>query len=198
MIISISKELYKVNIPSFKGEIKMLPFELSSVENVPKIFKDIVLRMIDFLPIKKGIAYLTVDGKLVEYGKTQRRGGPHIDGNYLRKGTWSDGGGHGWKVGDDGNSLTIEEHKLSYESKTGGMLICSDYPACMGWNGVFQGNPKTGGDCSHLNLGQGFMLKQNTVYYGNSQWIHESLNLDKTVHRTIIRITLPTNYPTLN
>ena len=43
-----------------------------------------VTKMIEFLPIKLGIAYLTVDGKLVKGGQTHRRGGKHLDGNYYR------------------------------------------------------------------------------------------------------------------
>ena len=85
MINSISKELYEVQIPSYNGEVKMLPFDLSNINNVPEQFKELVSKMIEFLPIKKGIAYLTIDGKFVESGKTQRRGGPHIDGNYLKE-----------------------------------------------------------------------------------------------------------------
>ncbi len=192
MINSISKELYEVQIPSYNGEVKMLPFDLSNINNVPEQFKELVSKMIEFLPIKKGIAYLTIDGKFVESGKTQRRGGPHTDGNYLKENSW--GGTSGWKVGGDGIGLTTEEHKLSYESNTGGMIICSDYPGCMGWNGKFDGFPNTGGDCSHLDLDEGFLLKPNTVYYGNSQWIHESLPLNESVHRNLVRITLPTDY----
>ncbi len=33
------------------------------------------------------------------------------------------------------------------------------------------------------------------VYYGNSQWIHESLPINDSVHRNLVRITLPTDYP---
>lgn len=197
MILSISKELYPVSIPQHEGEIKMLPFDLSNLEAIPAKFKSLVSKMIEFLPIKQGIAYLTVDGKLVEKGKTQRRGGAHTDGNYLQEGDWGGGGGNGWKVGGNGRSLTPAEHKLSYESETGGMIITSNYPACKGWNGIFDGKPNTGGDCSHIKLDTGFMLKPNTVYYGNSQWIHESLPIDQTTHRTLVRITLPTEYPML-
>lgn len=197
MITSISKELYEVQIPNFTGEVKMLPFNLENLAEIPSQFKEMVAKMIEVLPIKKGIAYLTVDGKLVEKGKTQRRGGAHTDGNYLKEGDWGKGGGNGWKVGGDGRTLTKEEHKLSYENETGGMLIASTYPACKGWNGLFDGFPNIGGDCSHISLNEGFILKPNTVYYGNSQWIHESLPIDKTTHRVVARITLPVDYPVI-
>ena len=202
MITSISKELYEVQIPNFTGEVKMLPFNLENLAEIPNQFKELVTKMIEVLPIKKGIAYLTIDGKLVDKGKTQRRGGVHIDGNYLPSFSWGDGGnnggGNGWKVGEGGRILSSNEHKLSYENKNGGMLIASNYPACKGWNRKFKGTPYVGGDCTRLEgLGEGFLLKPNTVYYGNSQWLHESLPIDKTTHRIVARITLPIDYPAL-
>lgn len=207
MINSISKELYEVQIPDYTGEIKMLPFNLESLAEIPKQFKELVSSMIEALPIKEGIAYLTLDGRFVEKGTSQRRGGVHIDGNYLApsKGGWSDGlgwsgtgGGNGWKVGEGGRILSSVEHKLSYESQTGGMLIASTYPACKGWNGEFQGDAYVGGDCTKIQgLGEGFILKPNVVYYGNSQFLHESLPIDESTHRVLARITLPLDYEVL-
>lgn len=201
MITSISKELYKVRIPDYTGEIKMLPFNLETLAEIPEMFKALVIKMIEALPSKKGIAYLTMDGKLVEEGKTQRRGGVHIDGNFIQDvSEWGGGhGGNGWKVGEGGRILSSEHHKLSYENKTGGMLIASTYPACKGWNGMFEGTPYVGGDCTRIKgLDEGFVLKPNTVYYGNSQFLHESLPIAKTTHRIVARITLPMDYPVIN
>lgn len=199
MITSISKELYEVQIPLHTGELKMLPFNLEDLAEIPGKFKGLVEKMIETLPIKKGIAYLTVDGKKVMAGQTQRRGGVHIDGNFLPSLKWgSSGGQNDWKVGGDGRKINPEEHKLSYKNKTGGMLIASTYPACKGWNGVYKGEPGTGGDCTKVsNLGEGFILKPNVVYYGNSQFLHESLPIEETTHRVIVRVTLPMDYPVL-
>ena len=175
----------------------MLPFDLETLNEIPLEFNSMVTNMIKFLPMKKGIAYLTVDGKLVKEGQTQRRGGMHIDGNYIHDiRSW--GGGGGWKVGEGGRILSSEHHKLSYESQTGGMLIASTYPACKGWNGEFEGNPYVGGDCTRVKVGEGFMLKPHMLYYGYSQFLHESLPIDKTTHRVVARITLPMNYPLIS
>lgn len=196
MINSVSKELNQVKIPFYNGEVSMLPFNLNDLSNIPMEFVEVVKQMISNLPELVGEAYLTVHGKFVKKSKTLRRGAPHIDGNYLKEvSTW---GGNGWKVGQHGVKLSSNEHKISYENNTGGMLIASNYSACKGWNGTFDYKAKEGGDCSHIPLEDGFHLKENVVYYGNSQFIHESLPLDRDVHRVLFRITLPTNYPLIN
>lgn len=192
MINSFSKELNYINIPFYKGETSMLPFKLDNITGLPVEFIRTVKEMIKNLPNKTGEAFLTVHGEFVKKAKTLRRGAPHIDGNYIKEASrWGQGGGNGWKVGENGVSLKSEDHKLSYQNKKGGMLIASNYSACKGWNGKYKGEAKEGGDCSHIELGNGFMLKENTVYYGNSQFIHESLPLDRDIFRIMYRITLP-------
>lgn len=193
MINSMSKELNYIKIPFYKGEVSMLPFKMNDLESVPEKFREVVRSMIENFDYKIGEAFLTVHGKFVKKDKTLRRGAPHIDGNYIKEtSTWGNGGGgNGWKVGENGFKLSSEHHKLSYENKNGGMLIASNYSSCKGWNGKYKGKAKEGGDCSHINLGNGFLLKENTVYYGNSQFIHESLPLDQDFFRVLFRITLP-------
>lgn len=195
MINSISKELNEISVPFYKGEASMIPFELSDLTTLPNEFIKTVKEMIEHLPNKIGESYLTVHGKFVKKCKTLRRGAPHIDGNYIKEiCDWGQGGGNGWKVGENGVSLTSEYHKLSYQNKKGGMLMASNYSACMGWNGEYEGEPREGGDCSHIDLKDGFILKSGIVYYGNSQFIHESLPVDQDVFRVLFRITLPIDY----
>ena len=195
MISSISKELNAISLPLYNGEVSMIPFELSDLTALPNELIKTVKEMIEHLPSKVGESYLTVHGKFVKKSKTLRRGAPHIDGNYIKEiCDWGQGGGNGWKVGENGVSLTSEYHKLSYQNKKGGMLMASNYSACMGWNGDYEGEAREGGDCSHIDLKNGFMLKANTVYYGSSQFIHESLPLSEDVFRVLFRITLPIDY----
>lgn len=198
MINSISKEWNEVTIPHYNGEVSMLPFNLNDLTTLPAQFIETANEMIKELPNKVGQAFLTVHGKFVKKDDTQRRGAPHIDGNYLESLSWGSGGGNGWKVGENGNVLSSTEHKLSYKNKNGGMLIASNYSSCKGWNGKFKGEAGIGGDCRHIKLDSGFMLKPNKVYYGNSQFIHESLPLDKDVFRVLYRITLPIDYAQLS
>jgi len=193
MIHSIVQPLNTISIPYFKGEVSMLPFDLSDLSSLPTQFRETAEQMIKNLPNKIGMAFLTVHGKFVKKAKTLRRGAPHIDGNYMPQvSSWgNEGGNGGWKVGENGAKLSSQEHTLSYDNVNGGMLIASNYSACKGWAGKFEGKAKEGGDCSHLNLNEGFMLDANKVYYGNSQFIHESLPLDKDIFRVLFRITLP-------
>ena len=198
MIVSISKDLYHVEIPSYEGELKMIPFSLATLSEIPQRFKNVVSSMIKDLPVKKGIAYLTVDGRVVKKGETHRRGGPHIDGNYYPEFSTCGSGGNGWKVGEGGNTLNSDQHKQSYCVHTGGMIIASTIKGCKGWDGFFDGEPGVGGDCSHIELNEGFWLEPNMAYYGSSQFIHESMPIQEDHHRTLIRITLPPEYSVLH
>jgi hypothetical protein len=51
-----------------------------------------------------------------------------------------------------------------------------------------------GGDCRHIALDAPFTLTENTVYYGNNHFIHESLPIAIDAHRVFARITLPENH----
>lgn len=203
-IVSKSLKLGKASVPKYDGRIYMLPFELNNLNSIPEEFIDVVTKMVSSLTNKIGTAYLIVDGRVVKFSETHRKGGAHIDGNYLGSCVQSEDGWGGWSNENvgwsswNGTGIKIENgHEKSYESSKGGILLLSNYPASRGWNGTFSGHVGKGGDCSHINLPDGFILEQNTIYFGNSQWIHESMPIDKTTHRTIIRITLPLDYEPL-
>lgn len=84
----------------------MLPFSLETLDSVPDKFLGVISKMVGHLPVKKGIAFLTIDGKYINAGESHRRGGPHTDGNYLKEGDWGKGKDGGWKVGE------MVEHSL--------------------------------------------------------------------------------------
>lgn len=100
-------------------------------------------------------------------------------------------GGGGWKVGENGPSINTNLHERQYNSELGGIILASNYSSCVGWDGYYDGMPLRGGDCSHLNVKNHFTLKENTVYYGNNHFIHESLPVNDNVHRVFARITMP-------
>lgn len=204
---SKSKKVKKLVVPTYTSDKKltMLPIDLAGGNILPDEFKKylpLVKQMIAASPIKEGIAYLTIDEKLINAGETQRRGGPHIDGNFLPleqmgTGGWGARSRLDWKVGGDGRTLTSAQHKQSYTKRTGGMLIVSNFSLCKGWNGDFKGTVGEGGNCvtmtNQLKKNKGFMLKPNVLYVANSQFIHESLPTKETIKRVMVRITLPDN-----
>ena len=102
-----------------------------------------------------------------------------------------DFGGGGWKVGQDGPAIGSDLHKRQYCIDKGGIILASNYQACIGWVGEYQGLPAVGGYCEHIQLNEPFGLKENNVYYGNNHFIHESLAMSDDVHRVFARITLP-------
>ena len=191
-LISKSVDLGVIEVPFFDGKISMLPFDLSSFFGVPKEFVATVRKMTSSLNKKTGTAFLTVHGAFVEKDKTLRRGAPLIDGNYLKSHKWGSTGG--WKIGENGAKLNTKNHALSYKNNNGGMIIASNYSSSVGWNGIFKGEAGIGGDCRHIELRHPFKLEADKIYYGNSQFIHESLPVDKDVHRVMIRITLPIDH----
>lgn len=168
-------------------QIYMQPFKLSQSNKFEgnKYFS-LIKSMLSHITAS-GIAYLTIDEKLVRNGQSHRRGGPHTDGNYIY------GWGGGWLTGSAGRYLPENQHKEQYCSHTGGMIIASSYSACEGWVGEFSQEPKQGGCCSHVDLSamDNIKLNENTIYLGNSTFIHESLPVNKDVYRQLIRITLP-------
>ncbi len=104
-------------------------------------------------------------------------------------GCWGRSGG--WKVGENGPAIGTYEHTMSYEVETGGIILASNYSACKGWIGSYNGTPGVGWDCSNIELDTPFTLEPNTVYYGNNHFIHESIPMRDDVNRVLVRITLP-------
>ena len=140
-----------ISLPEYRGDrVYMHAFDIAN-PSMPEGYErwNPTLREIAACsPKKTGIAYVTIDEKIVRKGESHRRGGPHTDGNYL----FGWGGGGGWLTGEDGRFLPRDQHEEQYCSEKGGMLIVSSYKACRGWNGELKGEPAQGGDCSHLDL----------------------------------------------
>lgn len=179
--------LNKINLPLFTGEVSMVKFCLDSLEGLPLEFHNIARDMLKNVEVN-GNGYFTIHGKTLKKGETLRRPGPHTDGNY-EPCAW---GNSGWKVGENGPAVDTQYHKDSYLNPNGGIILVSNYEACIGWIGEFEGDINVGGNCSSFNLDKGkITLEKNTVYYGNNHFIHESLPMQDDVHRVLARITLP-------
>lgn len=178
-----------INLPLIIGEFPMMPFNIYTLEGLADEFKRLAIKMLDGVKHNGGTAFFTIHGKRLRKGETLRRGGPHVDGNYEPH-LMTFGGG-GWKVGQDGPAINTELHSRQYNNERGGIILASNYEACMGWIGEYEGLPKTGGDCSHIKLDEPFLLQRNKIYYGNNHFIHESLEVKDDVHRVFARITMP-------
>jgi hypothetical protein len=74
-----------------------------------------------------------------------------------------------------------------------GLILASDIPACMGYNGEFQGPIGEGGDCSHVDLTtmDGFLMDAGVTYAGNVTCLHQSVPLDHDCQRTLVRLNVP-------
>ncbi|MES2218985.1 MAG: hypothetical protein V4501_11305 [Pseudomonadota bacterium] len=191
-------ELGDTLLPTFEGKvgdsIYMLPFLRDDISNIPDKYKDLVQKIMGFIPYFIGKAYLTVDQKLINKpGKRHRRGGLHVDGNYVQGGWGGDSGG--WLNGISGIMNTPQEHQEMYLTEGMGTILASDYPACQVWSGEFNGEPSHGGNCDHLRDEladkETYILTPNKLYWLTHGCVHESMPIEEVVKRTLIRVTLP-------
>ncbi len=165
-----------VEFPENTGErIYMMPFTLESglPEHVAR-WQGTIDSMIADIDTDETM-YLMVDQGLIKSGDSHRRGGAHIDGN--------------WIASNDGLIARYKTQFVSDES----IILASDVSACNAYSGEFIGSPKDGGDCSHIDISSADVtrLEANKVYTGNVTMIHESLQVEKDVMRTLVRINVP-------
>jgi len=192
MINSRIQTVGTISLPAINTEHAMLPFDLATLEGVALEHLEIVKQMISSLKVRVGTAFFTLHGKMLKKSETLRRPIPHTDGNYTAfvrgvpyNKSHTGGNGHSHRVGHGGGRHT------GYTNEKGGIIIASTFAACKAYEGVFDGEPAEGGDCSHIKLNDGFMLGAGKMYYGNNRMIHESLPMTQDVHRTFARISLP-------
>lgn len=159
--------------------------ELSlSCPSVPEGFEDYletVNSLVESSGVREGVAYLTIDEKLLQPGQTQRKPGPHIDGCFLpSKNRWGGGGGGGgWN-----HSCNIIPDRMP-------VIVASNYPLCKAWEGIFDGQPSEDGDMSHVELGHGIVLPQNQGFLLSPDCVHESLPAGELVNRSFVRLAMP-------
>lgn len=132
-----------------------------------------------------GIAYMTVDEKLVQAGTSQRRPRPHVDGCFMpARMDWSHGGG-GWLH----NCNNVE---AAFPGRMP-VIVAASAVGCKAWRGVFAVDPASDGDLTHLMpvLGEGEVLSANHGYLLSPDCVHESMILPEATQRTFLRIALP-------
>lgn len=137
-----------------------------------------------------GIAHMTVDEKMVEAGMSQRRPRPHVDGCFMPlQSRWGHPGpGPGWlHYCNDIGAGPIQRMPI---------IVAASVPGCRAWRGVFDGQPASDGDLSHIagQLGDGEVLPANVGYLLSPDCVHESMIFDRPTRRTFLRIALPVEF----
>lgn len=161
-----------VTFPEFKGERVYMRAFLKTHNEVllPTLLKrwiPTVSAMLEGIESEEPM-YLMIDQGEVEAGKTQRRSGVHIDGN------WRTNGG------------SFDPNEI--------LILASDIQGCVAYLGTYLSNHVgAGGDCSTLDL-EKFDYKPlcpNYAYIGTVATIHESIPVKESCNRTLVRINVP-------
>lgn len=187
----------QITFPEFAGTHVYMARNLVGhpLQGVPDAYRDIVNNMLKQADIPEHTGfYVTIDEQFLKKDNKLRRGGVHIDGNYLF--SWGSSGG--WLNGTPGRMLTEDQHRLQYQSELGGVIMASSFVACEAFTGTIDGAAGHGGDCEHLRPEfhklDSFWLKEGVVYLGNSTFIHEGHVVSQDTNRQLVRITLDTTF----
>lgn len=145
-----------------------------------------------------GLIYIMIDESIVEPGKPQRRGGPHIDGNWIaakgKHGGHTTTGSHraasgGWDTSGHGTKGLRPE----------AIILASSAYGCDGFFGTTFGEIGEGGDCSRVDLTrlERRKLTPRIAYAGNVTFIHESVPVEGANRRQLVRLNVPGWEPAL-
>ena len=197
MLNSDYRALCEVHLP-YKGRQKyMHTFDLSD-PIMAEGFDDYatpVRALCNAAGAKQGIAYMTVDEKIIRPGWSQRRPRPHVDGVFIpdrlhrngeTMGDWGGGGGGGWN--HSCNDIGVGETRRMP------VIVAASAVGCRVWRGLFDGNPAEDGDLSHLALDDGEIVPAGIGYLLSPDCVHESMIQPLAVQRTFLRIALPVGF----
>lgn len=183
MLNSDYRPLYKVQLPYAGRQHYMHTFDLANpvMADGYEDYLAPVVALCAAAGISHGIAHMTVDEKIVERGMSQRRPKPHVDGCFIPEQMYW---GHdpGWL--HYCNHIPISRMPV---------IVAASVAGCRTWRGVFDGQPSSCGDLSHIRdqLGDGEMLPANIGYLLSPDCVHESMVFDRPTKRTFLRIALP-------
>ncbi len=183
MLNSYFSPLTHILLPFKKRKIHMHPFNLHKIQ-MPIGFEDyesILKSLCKQINAFNGEAYMTVDEKIVEKGCFHRRPGPHVDGFWVKE---SHSHGQPKPPGSHIHKKNIARMPL---------ILVSNEVGCRVWSGLFDELPQSDGDLSHVKLkeNKSEILEANRAYFLSGDCIHESLPMQETVKRSLLRITLP-------
>lgn len=188
MLNSDFRRLCRVNLPYMGRQHYMHSFNLAAPVMLEgfKDYLEPVTRLCASAGARSGIAYMTVDEKIIEAGMSQRRPKPHVDGCfYPSLGDW--GGGNG-KWNHYCNSIGAGPLRRMP------VIVAASAVGCRAWKGMFDTDPKEDGDLSHLELGQGETFMRSMGYLLSPDCVHESIIQNHSIRRTFLRIALPVEF----
>lgn len=198
MLYSYYFSLCPVTLPWAGRQFYMHEFDLA-VPSVPTGFEDyqpivrqIVARSSEclgtpFRRMRKAIAYLTIDEKIVGRGQSQRKPGPHVDGCFIPAAqSWGHGGGWNHYCNN------VEAAEIGRMP----VIVASSVAGCRAWSGQFDTQPTECGDLSHIadQLGEGKVLPANHAFLLSPDCIHESMRFEQETKRSFLRIALPVGF----
>lgn len=209
-VTSTHKQLGAVSFPEFMGErIYMLPFtKKAGLPAHATRWQRTVDQMLDGIDTDAEI-YLMVDETVTLAGTSSRRGGVHVDGYWCPK-LYAHRGGHISAYGGSGGyGGSISAHGGQGPSWKGGggphynytsphpeaILLASNVSGCAFYEGEYELPEWKMGDCSMVDTSHMVktIQKPNVVYGGHTlTMLHESLPLQQTAQRTVVRLNVPT------
>lgn len=198
------KKLDTIELPQFSNtRVLMLPILMEDIESLPNDlshYKKTVEDLIKLSPAKEGIAYLTIDEKVISSGKSHRLKGLHIDGmgtdGRMDLGIWAISG-----ITYRCNEHWNDEDKRWYHNAAGlgGMITVSNPAGCRAWDKDFDGRINRNGDCEELREifpdNESTIFEANTVYWCNSMCVHESVPVVEDTERIFARLSMPSYAP---
>jgi len=199
VITSSVQQLGKVPFPVYTGE-RVYMREFTKKTGLPKDlsrWQDTVDAMLDKVDAP-GSIFIMIDQAPVVSGNTHRRPGLHVDG-YWNPSIYAHGhgGSNRWKLKghDVGHRLKIEGHSghtiSGEELET--LVLATDVLGCAGYVGNYDGFPKQGGDCSHIDTSSLLRveLEPNRAWAGHTlTMLHESIPIMKDCLRTVVRLNV--------
>lgn len=201
------RQLGRVSFPEFTGErAYMVPFIKTLPAHLAR-WQPTVDQMLDGLDVP-GTCFFMLDQGVVEAGGTHRRGGLHVDGNWLaelrchgEQPPYSPPGhGHqpppqrphhahagSW---DHPNPTPGFKHRWHYQPEA--IVLAADVLGCVGYVGEFDGIIGSGGECeADVSRMPRVEFEPGISWAGNVTMLHEAIPLAERTARTVIRINVP-------
>lgn len=168
----------RVAFPVFQGE-RIYMREFTKAAGLPADiarWQSTVDAMLDGVDTD-GPIFIMVDQGGVRANTTQRRPGLHVDG-YWNPAIYAHGHG-GQRIG-------------SVESEA--IILASDMLGCAAYVGEYEGEPGSGGDCTHIDA-DGLTrveMEPGRVWAGDAlRMLHEAIPVERDCVRTVVRLNVP-------